>query len=93
MFPKILALMRERIRKLDYVVTFHADEAMNDDSLSIIDVENCLLSGEIIERQKDTLSGEWKYRIRGQAVSGDEVDVVAKIGASGKVFIITTYLA
>ena len=34
-------------------MTLHAEEEMDDDGLSIFDVERALLTGEIIERQKD----------------------------------------
>jgi hypothetical protein len=36
----------------------HADEEMDEDELSIFDVETAILSGEIIERQKDTDLGK-----------------------------------
>ena len=49
-----------------YVMTLHAEEEMNDDGLSIFDVEHCLLTGEIIERQKDRKPGEWKYLVSGE---------------------------
>jgi hypothetical protein len=44
-----------------------------------------------IERQKDRQTGEVKYRILGSMVSGDLMEVVAKLGPTGKLFIITAY--
>jgi hypothetical protein len=73
-------------------MTFHAEEEMNDDGLTIYDVENAIFTGDIIERQKDLNTGDWKYLIRGQAVFGDEVTVVTKFGYSGIIVIITIYL-
>ncbi len=35
MYERILRLMREKIRTRQYVMTLHAEEEMNDDSLSI----------------------------------------------------------
>lgn len=52
MFPHILQRMQEKIRTLDYVLTLHAEEEMEDDELSILDVEQAFLTGEIIERQR-----------------------------------------
>ncbi|WP_353740573.1 DUF4258 domain-containing protein [Desulfoferrobacter suflitae] len=45
--------MREKIRTRQYVMTVHAEEEMDEDGLSIFDVERCILTGEIIARQKD----------------------------------------
>lgn len=39
---------------------------MNNDCLSIYDIERCILTGEIVERQKYKVTAEWKYRINGQ---------------------------
>jgi len=38
------------VRSLDYVMTIHGEEEMENDNLSILDVENALLNGEIVER-------------------------------------------
>ena len=45
--------MREWIRQRQYVMTLHADEEINNDGLTIYDVERGILTGEIPERQKD----------------------------------------
>ena len=60
MFEKILKRMREKVLRRLYVMTLHAEEEMNDDGLTIYDVERGILTGEILERQKDKLSAEWK---------------------------------
>ena len=72
-------------------MTLHAEEEMSDDELSIFDVERSLLTGEIVERQKDAEAGDWKYLVKGQTVAGDETIVVAKISPTGKLVIITVY--
>jgi hypothetical protein len=92
MFERILKRMREKIRTRQYVMTLHAEEEMNDDGLSIYDVERGILTGEIMERQKDRVTAEWKYRIRGGTVNGSEVEVVAKLSPTGKLVIITVYI-
>jgi hypothetical protein len=72
---------------------FHpADEEMNDDALTIFDIERCILTGEILERQKDKVTAEWKYRIHGKSLSDSEVEVIAKISPTGKLVIITVYV-
>ena len=91
MFERILKRMREKIRTRQYVMTLHAEEEMNDDGLSIYDVERGILTGEIMERQRDRVTAEWKYRIRGETVDGHEVEVIAKLSPTSKLVIITVY--
>lgn len=91
MFDDILRRMREKVTSLQYVMTLHAEEEMNDDNLTIYDIEQSILSGEILERQKDKVTAESKYRIRGTTENGMEVEVVAKLGLTGKLVIITVY--
>jgi len=84
--------MRGKVRKRQYVMTLHAEEEMNDDDLTIYDVERGILTGEILERQKDRETAEWKYCIRGETVEGSEVEVIAKLSPTGKLVIITVYI-
>ena len=69
----------------------HAEEEMSDENLSIFDVESVILTGEIIERQKDRKTGEWKYLIKRQTLSGEHATVVFKIGPTEKLAVITIY--
>jgi hypothetical protein len=92
MLDRILKEMRDKIRKREYIMSNHAEEEMNDDDLSIFDVEACVLTGKILERQKDKVTAEWKYRINGQSLSGGEVELVVKLSPTGKLVIITVYV-
>lgn len=92
MFERNLKLMREKIRTRQYIMTLHAEEEMNEDGLTIYDVERAILTGEIVERQKDKMTAEWKYRVKGKAVDRDAVEVIAKISPTGKLVVITVYL-
>ena len=91
MYDRILKRMQEKIRTRQYVMTLHAEEEMDDDELSIFDVERCIFTGEIIERQKDSDTKEWKYVIEGQSIGGDKVGTVTKLSITGKLIIITVY--
>jgi uncharacterized DUF497 family protein len=85
--------MREKIRTRQYVMTLHAEEEMNDDGLTIFDVERAIVTGEIIERQEDQHTGEWKYLVASETVEGRlMIVVVAKISVINKLVIITVYL-
>ena len=92
MFERILKRMREKIRKRQYVMTLHAEEEMNDDGLTIYDVEHGILTGEILKRQKNRVTAEWKYRISGKTVNGVKVEVIAKLSPTGRLVIITVYI-
>ena len=92
MFERILSRMREKVRALQYVMTIHAEEEMDADDLSIFDVEQAILTGQIIERQKETETGEWKYLIKGHSVEDGDVVVVSKLSAPGILIIITVYV-
>ena len=63
MYKCILRQIREKIRTRQYVMTLHAEEEMSDDDLTISDIERVVLTGEIIERQGDRHTGEWKYPV------------------------------
>ena len=91
MHGRVLKRMQEKVRTRQYVMTLHAEEEMDDDDLSISDVERCILTGRVIERQKDRSTGEWKYLVEGETGDGDLVVVVGKLSATGKLVIITVY--
>ena len=72
-------------------MTIHAEEEMEDDDLSILDVEQAILTGEIIERQHDQETGEWKYLIAGNTLADKPLIVVAKLVFTGNLVLITVY--
>ena len=92
MFNEILQRMREKIRSRQYVMTLHAEEEMSEEGLTIYDIEQGILTGEILERQRDRVTAESKYRIRGTTVDGGEVEIITKLSPTGKVVIITVYV-
>ena len=91
MFESILENIQQKILQQQYVMTIHADEEMDDDNLMLDDIEQAILTGEILERQKDRATAERKYRIRGYSTDSNLVEVIVKLGLSGKVIIITVY--
>jgi len=91
MFDAILRQMREKVRAREYVMTLHAEDEMNADDWSVFDVESGILTGEIIERQRDQATGEWKYLVRGKTLTDDDIVVVGKLSLTGKLVVITVY--
>ena len=68
--------------------SLHATEELEDDGLTILDLESVLLSGDIVERQRDRITREAKVVVRGSTVEGETAECVVKRGASGRLYII-----
>ena len=91
MHEDILRQMRNLIRLGKLQLTPHAFAEMQNDNLFVFDVEQCVLTGEIVEQQHDLLLEQWKYVIHGVSSDGEPIAVVAKLDARQRVFIITVY--
>lgn len=92
MYPRVLERFRSRIRERRYVVTLHALDEIDEDALSVFDVERAILTGEIIQRQRDQTTREWKYLVRGNAIDGRQIVVVSKLGLTDKLVVITAWV-
>ena len=92
MYEGVLRQVRQLIRDRRYVMTLHAEEEMDEDGLTVFDIERGILTGSVVERQKDRSTGERKYVLKGRTLAGDEVVVVTKLGSTGRLVIITVYL-
>jgi hypothetical protein len=90
--PKLtISRLGDLIRSLNYVVSIHAAEELDDDNLTILDLENIILTGKIIERQRDRQTDEVKCVVRGSTLDDLEAEAVVKIGPTGKLIVITVY--
>ena len=88
-----ISQFRHLIRTLNYVVSTHAAEELEDDNLNILDLENVVLTGEIIERQRDTKTREVKCIVAGITLDGTAAEAVVKVGVTGKLVVITVYVS
>jgi hypothetical protein len=79
------------IRSLNYAVSIRAAEELDDDNLTVFDLENIILTGAIVERQRDRQTREVKYIVRGQALGSIPAEAVVKIAPDGNLFVITVY--
>ena len=91
MHPRILKRLRALILSRQYIVTLHAYDEMAADDLTVWDVESAILTGQIVEKQKDANTSELKYRVRGTSIDGSPMEVVVKLGMTGKVIFVTVY--
>ena len=92
MARRVIDRLRDKIRAGEYVVSLHAADELDDDEISIFDVESIVLTGEIIERQRDVETQERKYIVRGETLDDEAACCVLKIGPTGQVVIITAWL-
>ncbi|HUF75434.1 MAG TPA: DUF4258 domain-containing protein [Longimicrobiales bacterium] len=72
-------------------MTLHALDEMDADGFGVLDLESGVLTGTIIEAQRELATRERKYCIRGAASYGREIELVAKFGVGGKLIVITVY--
>jgi len=84
--------VRDLVRSVNYVVSLHAAEELEDDNLTILDLENILLTGRIVERQKDRRTRETKTIIRGRILDDREGEAIVKVSLSGVLYVVTVYL-
>ena len=91
MYERILRRMQAYIREGVYTLSYHARMEMEDDGFSVYDLEQGILSGTIVERQRDRVTREAKYRIRGLALDEREMEMIAKLSVTGNLVIITVY--
>ncbi len=84
--------IRNLVRSLNYVVSVHAAEELEDDNLTILDLENIILTVQIVERQRDAQTRKVKFVVRGITLDGAVGEAVIKVGFTGRLVIITTYL-
>ena len=77
---------------MNYVASIHAADELQDDNLSILDLENVVLTGPIIERQRDRQTRETKVLIQGRTLGGSTAEAIAKVGPTGTLVFITVYL-
>jgi len=83
--------IREKIRLRQYDMSAHAMEEMAEDILTILDVEEAVLSGQIVRIEKDDPRGT-KYIVVGTALDQQTpVGVVGCFASTGSYLIITVY--
>lgn len=72
-------------------MTVHAMEEMAEDDLDIVDIEQAVLSGQLVRREKDDARGS-KYVVEGLAADGEtSVGVVGRFQGRERYLIITIY--
>jgi hypothetical protein len=72
-------------------MTAHATEEMAEDDLNIMDVEHAVLTGRLVQIQRDDPRGN-KYVLVGESVDGKaSIGVVGRFAVSDRYLIVTVY--
>jgi hypothetical protein len=91
MYERILRRIQAHIRQGEYLLTNHVRDEMDEDGFSLYDLEQGILSGTLVERQRDRVTREAKYRIQGMAPDDREMEVIVKFSVTRRLVIITVY--
>jgi hypothetical protein len=91
MYEQILRQMRRAVRAGRIRFIPHALDELSKDDLSPDDAIHCILTGEIVKDQYDERYGHMKHVIYGDALTGDEMAVVARWDESQNVVVITIF--
>lgn len=89
MYEEVLEQLHEAAARRRVYLTIHANKELKNDRLSYIDVINCLLTGVVMEQQLD--DDEEKYVVYGDALSGAEIGLTAKLVFEQSAVIITVF--
>lgn len=83
--------IKEKIQLRQYDMSAYAMEEMAEDFLTILDIEEAVLSGQVMRVEKDDPRGT-KYVVVGTAIDQQTpVGVVGRFASSGRYLIITVY--
>lgn len=91
MAEPMLSAAQEAVRAGLYYLAPNAADAALEQGLNRLDLESIVLTGDVVERQQDRLTGGWKLLISGESVSGRRATVVTRQGISGYVVLVTLF--
>lgn len=86
---KNLECIKDKIRKNNYALTSHAEDEMQEDLLTEVDIEHAILNGKIVRTQRDHL-GRTKFTIEGKSQNFRKIRIICRFSDSGELLIIIT---
>ena len=88
---KLITKIRNYIKNGKYEVTEHADKEAQEDDVSISDIKNAILNGEIVKKYTHDPRGA-KYKILGKTLDNQDLFVICKFNDIQEVKIITVFI-
>jgi hypothetical protein len=89
MYPRILQQIRTLVGQGEYVLSLHAENEMANDRFTEEDLEESILSGEIVRRERDRI-GRPKYVMEGIALDGRGLTAVAQLFQTRQLVVMVT---
>jgi Domain of unknown function (DUF4258) len=89
MYPRVLHQLQALIRQGDYVLSIHVEQELENDGFTEQDLEEAILKGEIVRRERDAL-GRSKYVIEGVALDGRGLTTVVQPFQTRQLVVIVT---
>ncbi len=84
--------IRAAVRQREYDMSAHAMEEMAEDGLTILDVEEAVLTGRVKKVERDDPRGN-KFVVTGAGADGETpVGVVGRFPAADRFLIVTVYV-
>lgn len=87
----VLQRIRQAIHEQRYRISSHANEEMADDFLMAVDIENIILTGEIVRKFINDPRST-RYEVLGETVDHRRAYVVCRFLSSGILLVITAYV-
>lgn len=82
--------IQKHIKRKDYLFSEHTDQEKAKDELKIVEIEEVILEGKVIEERLDDPRGESRL-IAGKSSSGKTIHIVLGL-RFGKPLIVTNYI-
>lgn len=78
------------VKQKDYLISEHADEERTKDKLTVKDIEQAIISGEVIEERLNDPRGKSRL-VAGKTQAGKLIHIVVGI-RFGKLVVVTVYI-
>ncbi len=87
----VLQRIRQCILDRRYYLSAHAEEEMWNDALERLDLERCILRGQIEKKMSHDIRGT-RYRIEGPSRDGRLIHLICRFHETKDLLIITVYV-
>ncbi len=91
MYDEVLVAMQLCVQDGRASLTNHAYDEMAEDGFFVFDLEQCIYTGTIVERQWDDGFQDWKYLVYGKSADEEDLAIVVQWDRNKNLVFITTY--
>ena len=91
MYEEGLSVMQLCLQEGRAALTDHAYDEMQEDGFFVFDLEQCVYTGTIAERQWDDGLQDWKFVVYGNSSDEEDLAVVVQMDRNQSLVFITTF--